>query len=271
MASLHQSASTIYDCIVVGAGPAGLAASLQLKRTGLKILVFEKNHVGGLLTSAHQVENYLGFPKISGKELVRHFQKQMQTWKIPIKKDEVTEVKKKGDRWLIRAGKTYFSKSVILATGTTAKKLPATFPLKTTQKIHYDLQNLLHEKTPQIIGIIGGGDLAFDYALHLHEKGHKPIIFVRDKVTCLPLLLKRAGQKKIPIRKLALFQENKQVNSVLVAIGREPCPPKLSSVRARGLFWAGDVCNGPLRQTAIATGDGIQVAMKVTQFLSSLT
>ena len=50
------------DVIIIGAGPAGVAAAIQLKRSGLKPIVFEKDRIGGLLANANLVENYPGFP-----------------------------------------------------------------------------------------------------------------------------------------------------------------------------------------------------------------
>ena len=58
------------DAVVIGAGPCGVAAALQLKRSGVRTLLFEEQSVGGLLRNANLVENYPGFPKgISGRRL----------------------------------------------------------------------------------------------------------------------------------------------------------------------------------------------------------
>ena len=58
----------VYDTLIVGGGPAGIAAAIQLKRSGFKVLILEKNKLGGLLRNANLVENYPGFPGgLSGK------------------------------------------------------------------------------------------------------------------------------------------------------------------------------------------------------------
>ena len=60
----------MHDVAIIGGGPAGVAASIFLKRAGFDIVMFEKNEVGGLLLNAYLVENYPGFPRgIKGYEL----------------------------------------------------------------------------------------------------------------------------------------------------------------------------------------------------------
>ncbi len=59
-----------YQVIIIGAGPAGLAAAIQLQRQGIPALILERGQIGGLLNNAYWVENYPGFPEgITGAEL----------------------------------------------------------------------------------------------------------------------------------------------------------------------------------------------------------
>ncbi|MFC1726893.1 FAD-dependent oxidoreductase, partial [candidate division KSB1 bacterium] len=51
------------DVIIIGAGPAGIAAAIQLRRYNIEPVVFEKNEIGGLLRNAGRIENYPGFPE----------------------------------------------------------------------------------------------------------------------------------------------------------------------------------------------------------------
>ena len=68
-----------YPVVIIGAGPAGLAAAMQLKRQGIDPLVLERKLVGGLLLNANLVENYPGFVDgISGPDLVSLFKDQAE-------------------------------------------------------------------------------------------------------------------------------------------------------------------------------------------------
>ncbi len=67
------------EVIIIGAGPAGMTAAIQLKRYGIPFVLLEKERVGGLLWNANLVENYPGFPAgVSGPRLVGLIEKQME-------------------------------------------------------------------------------------------------------------------------------------------------------------------------------------------------
>ena len=70
---------------IIGAGPAGLATALQLKRYGIDPLLLERGEIGGLLKNANQVENYLGFPGgLPGTELVALFELQARAGGVSV-------------------------------------------------------------------------------------------------------------------------------------------------------------------------------------------
>ena len=70
---------SVYGVAIIGAGPAGLAAAIQLQRYGIDALLLEAEAVGGLLRNANLVENYPGFPQgIPGMELARLFAGQLE-------------------------------------------------------------------------------------------------------------------------------------------------------------------------------------------------
>ena len=69
----------MYDVVVIGGGPAGIAASIYLKRADFEVILFEKDEIGGLLLNAYLVENYPGFPSgISGKNLCKIFNNHLK-------------------------------------------------------------------------------------------------------------------------------------------------------------------------------------------------
>jgi len=116
----------IYDLIIIGAGPAGLAAGLYAARFGLKTLILETQAIGGRTTEVSLIENYPGFPEgITGKDLIQRMYDQASKFGAKIKPfKEVTELKFNGklEKVATRKG-AYHTLALIIATGTQRKKL----------------------------------------------------------------------------------------------------------------------------------------------------
>lgn len=286
----------IYDVIIIGTGPAGISCAIQLKRYGVNFLIFEKNKVGGLLVNANLVENYPGFPEgIKGEKLVERFIRHLEFLKIKVKKQEVVECDFDKERsiFIIKTkNKKYFSKFLVIASGTRAKKVRYKGMEKIPDgKIFYEVYNLKNVKFKEI-AVLGAGDAAFDYAINLSKRNRVYILNRTDKIKSLPLLVKRAKRKK-SIKYLdntlieKLFWKDGKINLIckrrgnllkfktdfiLFATGRKPNLDFLSKSMRKNwkkleregfLYFAGDVKRGIYRQTAISCGDGILCAMKI--------
>ncbi|GAG04199.1 unnamed protein product, partial [marine sediment metagenome] len=116
----------LYDCIIIGAGPAGLAAALYASRDRLKTLVLEKFYPGGQINNTDRIENYPGIERIDGPALVEQMQKQAINFGTQIKTgSEATALKKPRDSNIeISCDKTkYIARAVILAPGSDYRKL----------------------------------------------------------------------------------------------------------------------------------------------------
>ncbi len=115
----------MHDLIIIGAGPAGLAAALYAGRFRLKTLIFEKMSAGGQIILSSEIENYPGFPGgISTYDLIERFKKQIQGLGLTIENEEVLEAKTGAKSCAVKAGdKVYEAKSLIIATGARPKHL----------------------------------------------------------------------------------------------------------------------------------------------------
>ncbi|MCJ2533151.1 MAG: NAD(P)/FAD-dependent oxidoreductase [Candidatus Thermoplasmatota archaeon] len=298
---MHEKVSVV----IVGAGPAGIAAGMFLKRAGVEPLLLEEREPGGLLREANLVENYPGFPGgISGKELASLMVHQMEKLGVRLEIRSVTKISPKGRSFVTETETgTYESDTVIIATGTAPKKLEIEGAGELEgRRLFYGLASI---GTDAIRGkrvlVLGGGDAAFDYAINMSTRGNPVAIVSRSTASCLPLLLERAEARGIEVSEgctpermtesmdevvveCACGDEKKifKADIVTAAYGREPRVDMLpSELRERvddsgegppmtgieGLFVAGDVVRGIHRQAAIAAGDGILAAMHVEQLL----
>ena len=283
------------EIAIIGAGPAGIATAIQLRRYGLQVMVFEKNRIGGLLRSANLVENYLGFPQgISGPNLVHLFEKQLRNSAADILFEEVVSLCFENERFVVTTKEhTLYPGIVVIASGTRPIELSdLELPPQFREAICYDISSILREKGKRIV-IVGAGDAAFDYALNLGTSNEVIIVNRGDSVNCIPLLWQRACDTaaisyfdNTRVLRITGLHANQiciecmqqgelmtlQAHHLVSAIGREPqlCflpedgRASLDRLAQKGLIhFVGDVKNGNFRQTAIAVGDGIMAAMKI--------
>ena len=279
----------IIDVIIIGAGPAGIACAIQLKRYNIDSIVLEKDEIGGLLRNAYLVENYIGFPNgINGNKLVQLINKQAQTSKIDVKYEIVEAVELFKNTFSVKTNKNlYHSKYLVIASGT-KPIVPNVLIVRDdiNDKVFYDLFKLGPIKNKDIV-IIGAGDCAFDYALNLSEFNQVTLLNRNDRIKALPILQERCSSssniqylEKISVLKiesvnnqLLLICNNSEkltADYLLIAIGRESNLDFIKNDLLNNLkvFQIGDVKNRQFRQTSIAVGDGSFTAMNINKILN---
>lgn len=108
-----------YDLLILGGGPAAMSAAIYAARKMLKVAMLAREY-GGQVAYTSEIENYLGFMAISGKELVNRFVEQVKKFQVPVARGEkVVKVEKREDgfRVLTGSGAAYTGRTVLLATG----------------------------------------------------------------------------------------------------------------------------------------------------------
>ena len=178
-----MTGKTHVEIILVGGGPACISAALQLFRCKREVLVVSPE-VGGCARHARNLENLAGFPSgISGLEFAERLRRQVARFRIPRLDSRVTGMDFHENRFHIRTEKGFFTcDRVIVGSGTRPHNLEIPGELQAIhagQVIHHPEE--LNLRTTKQVLIVGGGDVACDYALTLAEKGVSVRMVVRGE------------------------------------------------------------------------------------------
>jgi thioredoxin reductase (NADPH) len=183
---LHQTASEkMYDVIIVGAGPAGLAASVYGSCEGLKTLLIEKNNPGGQASSSARIENYLGFPTgLSGAELTHRGMIQTLRFgtEVLTPKDVKSIYVRDGYKIIeMSDGSEVHGKSIIISTGVEYAKLDVPgIDNFTGAGVYYGAASIEASACRnETIYIVGGGNSACQAALHMSKFAKEVNILIR--------------------------------------------------------------------------------------------
>ena len=114
----------MYDCIIIGTGPAGLSAALNLKTYKKSFVWFGSKNLSDKVQKAEKITNYPGFPELTGQELFSHFTNHIQSAGLDITEKTVTNVMSVGTYYMVLAdNEVYEAKTLILAMGVMTAKL----------------------------------------------------------------------------------------------------------------------------------------------------
>jgi len=296
---------TIYDLVVVGAGPAGMNAAVYASRYRLKTLVIGELF-GGLVSEAYEICNFLACYRIKGMELAKRMMEHAKAEGAIIKNEKVIGIKKIKDYFEVKTSSgIYKSRSIILATGTEKRKLNLKNEDELLGKgVSYCATCDAGFFKNKIVGVVGGGDNALTSALLLAEYSKKVfIIYRRDKfyraepawqeqvaknkkIKCLfnSEVIELIGKDKLKAIKLNNGKVMK-VDGLFIEIGTIPKKElaeqlnlKLESgyivvnrnqeTSVKGIFAAGDITNNPLKQIITAASEGAVAAHSAYEYIA---
>ena len=248
----------LYDLIIIGAGPAGLGASIYASRYKLNHLVIG-SEIGGQVVEAAEIENYAGFNSISGRDLMKKFQEQTERLGAEIIQAETERIEKtnNGFKVLIRNGKEheYKSKAVILALGMSPRKMDIPGEDKFIGKgVSYCATCDAMFFTDKTVAVIGGGDSAAVAAIHLAGFADKVYLIHRGSVHFKPALSEQIKQNdKIKMIGSTGIKEIKGGQTVESIVYKDGSDKKEISVQ--GVF----VEIGSVPKTTIAKNLGVEM------------
>jgi len=284
----------MYDLIIIGAGPAGLAAALYASRYRLNALVLGPV-VGGTALEAYNVENYPGFKSISGLELMNKMEEQVTALGVEIIPEEAREIKRNTHFTLTTESKKHQAKAVILAMGTERRKLNVPGEKELLGKgVSYCATCDAAFFRNKTVAVIGGSDAAAKSALLLAEYASKVyIIYRRTQIRAEPVtveavekndkieIIYQTNVKEIKGEKLVegVVLDNEyqasnflKVDGVFVEIGAEP-NNKLARDLGVELDEAGYVSVDPMQKTNVegvfAAGDVTNAAGELKQIVTA--
>ncbi len=211
-----------YDVVIVGAGPAGLAAAIYTGRARLQTLVLEKAIPGGQILLTDWIENYPGFPEgIAPFQLMDNFKKQALRFGAVIETDEVQSLEKEAAGWLVHGlRETYLARSVIIATGSTYRRLGLAQEEKLTGRgVSYCATCDGAFFRDKVVAVVGGGDNALTEALFL------------TKFCRLVYIIHRRHE----FRAVKILQERVQANEKIKIIWNTVIEDILGEVAVKGL------------------------------------
>jgi thioredoxin reductase (NADPH) len=293
------------DLVIVGSGPAGLAAAIYAARAGLRPLVVEGMLAGGQLTQTHEVENYPGFADpVVGLDLMSAMRAQAERAGARFEMDEISSADFSGDvRKLVGMMGEISSRAVIVATGAGAKWTD--LPGEAKYKNHGISACAVCDGAffrGRDVAVIGGGDTALGDALYLSRIAKSVTVIHRrdafrgakalsDRVLAAPNVtvawnttVKSFDGDGSALTGLTLSDGSTlPVSGAFVAIGHRPQTEFLrgaveldeagyvvvdrTRTSVKGVFAAGDCADPFYKQAVIAAGAGAQAAIEAQRYL----
>lgn len=161
----------IYDLIIIGGGPAGATAGIYATRQKLKTLLITKSFGGQIAKKTVAVENYPGFKKISGLDLINKFEKHLKSQEIDLEQGEVKNISKQKGIFSVKViGKSFKARAVIITSGADPRPLEVPGEKKFIGRgVSYCATCDAPLFSKKVVAVVGGGNSGLETALFLSE------------------------------------------------------------------------------------------------------
>jgi len=230
----------IYDLIIIGGGPAGITAGIYAARKKIKILLIAKDFIGQI-GKTNEVDNYPGFSKISGLDLMKKFEEHLKKFSFEIKKQKVIKVEKIQQGFAVKTEEKeeFLTKTIIVATGRDPR------PLEAEGEKEYIGRGVSYCSIcdgpffqNKAVAVIGGGNSGFEAALDLVKYAKRIFIFEKsEKIIADEILRDRAKkEKKIEIHTNTEIKKIEGNNKVQDLIYQDLKTRKTYQVPTDGVF-----------------------------------
>lgn len=297
----------MYDIIIIGCGPAGMTAAIYAARANKKVLIIEKESIGGQMASSPLIENYPGYASISGSELANNMFEQVDSLNVEFELEEVTDIIDGNIKKVITDSNEYKTKSIIIATGSKYRLLG----LENEENL---IGNGIHFCTAcdgfffkdKIVAIIGGGNSAIINAITMADISKKVYVIQNlSDLTCESALKDKLseksnvdvivnstvkeiiGEEKLKSIIISNNGENEEItlDGMFISIGLVPQSEFVKNIlklnnygyiesnncitEIPGIFVAGDCRDKAFRQVTISTSDGTIAATEAINYLNN--
>lgn len=295
----------MYDVIIIGGGPAGLTSALYLLRADKKVLILEKENIGGQITSSSKVANYPGFGEISGMELMDNLYNQVVNLGGEVALEEALKID--DDNTVITDCGKYKAKAIILAVGSKNKVLGIEREEEFVGRgISFCVSCDGAFYQGKTVAVVGGGNSAISEALSLADICRKVYIIQKeDNLTCEEVLKEKLKVKdnieilynsevvsylgdndiKGIVVKTIDGEIKLDVEGIFLAIGLVPSTSFIADLLMldknnyilsddtltdkTGIFVAGDCRSKKYRQLTTAVSDGTVAALNAINYLNN--
>jgi thioredoxin reductase (NADPH) len=297
----------MYDSIIIGCGPAGITAGIYLGRANKKVLILEKEGIGGAIASSPVVENYPGYMSISGAELTSNMFDQADNLGVELEMDNVTKIEDyKTYKKVITESTSYDTKTVIIATGSKYRTLGLS---NEDNLIGNGIYFCVACDGPffkdKIVAVIGGGNSATINALSLANTAKKVYLITNiDHLTSEESMqkdiVKHSNIEVIFNASLTGYVGDKEltginysqdniikslnVDGIFLSIGLIPQNDLVKDLlplnksgyiisddcktNISGIYVAGDARTKEYRQVTVAVSDGTAAALDAIEYLN---